>query len=102
MIAVPGGKFGTFHIALRDPNAASATIWFSVPQIFAGIDIYNDGPHEATVNFSSPETRAVKVTLKPGELKRVRTGWRDPSSQVLFQFQRGEGLQFDNLAWIHQ
>ena len=101
-IAMPGGKFGTFHIAPKDPTAESVSVWFSVPEIFAGIDIYNGGASEATVNFSSPETRAVKMTIKPGELKRVRTGWTDPSSQVLFQFQHGEGLQFDNLAWIHQ
>ena len=101
-IAVPGGKFGTFHIELKDPKAEAANVWFSVPQIFAGIDVYNDGAGEATLNLSSPETRAVKITLKPGELKRVRTGWRDPSSHVLFQFHNGEGLQFDNLAWIHQ
>ncbi|HWZ96292.1 MAG TPA: hypothetical protein VN025_00875 [Candidatus Dormibacteraeota bacterium] len=101
VIAVPSGKFGTFHLTLKDPAAENANIWFSVPQIFAGIDIFNGAPNDAIVNISSPETRAVKVTLKPGELKRVRTGWRDPSSQILFQFQRGEGLQFDNLAWIH-
>ncbi|MBS1842738.1 MAG: hypothetical protein JST77_18060 [Acidobacteria bacterium] len=87
---------------LKDPAAENATIWFSVPQIFAGIDIYNGGTSEASISLSSPETRAVKVTIKPGELKRVRTGWRDPSSQANFHFLHGEGLHFDNLAWIHQ
>jgi hypothetical protein len=101
-IAVPGGKFGTFHVALKDPGAESANIWFSAPQIFAGIDIYNSGVSEAVIRLSSPETRAVFVELKPGELRRVRTGWRDPSSQVNFHFLHGEGLHLDNLAWIHQ
>jgi hypothetical protein len=101
-IAVPGGKFGTFHVTLKDPNAENASIWFSVPQIFAGIDIFNGGTNDATVSISSPETRAISLTLKPGELRRVRTAWRDPSSVVNFHFQHGEGLQFDNLGWIHQ
>jgi hypothetical protein len=100
-ITVPGGKFGTFHLALKNPSAESTNIWFSVPQIFAGIDIYNGGSSDAVVNISSPETRPVAVTLKPGELRRVRTEWRDPSSVVDFHLLHGEGLHFDNLAWIH-
>ncbi len=101
-IAVPAGKFGTFHLALKDQNSDSANIWFSVGQIFAGIDIYNGGSSDAVVNISSPETRMVSVALKPGELRRVRTGWRDASSVVNFRFLHGEALHFDNLAWIHQ
>jgi len=44
-IAVPAGKFGTFHLAAagKDQNSDNANIWFSVAQIFAGIDIYNGG-----------------------------------------------------------
>jgi len=101
-ITVPTGKFGTFHAALKDQNSDNANIWFSTPQIFAGIDVYNGGSSDAMVNISSPETRAVSVTLKPGELRRVRTGWRDPSSVVNLRFLHGEALHFDNLAWIHQ
>jgi len=101
-IAVPAGKFGTFHLALKDQNSDNANIWFSVAQIFAGIDIYNGGSSDAVVNISSPETRMVSVSLKPGELRRVRTGWRDASSVVNFRFLHGEALHFDNLAWIHQ
>jgi hypothetical protein len=97
MIAVPGGKFGTFHIALKDQNSDNANIWFSAPQIFAGFDVYNGGSSEAMVNISSPETRAVSVTLEPGELRRERT-----SSVVNFRFLHGETLHFDNMAWIHQ
>jgi hypothetical protein len=100
-IAVPGGKFATFHVVLKDASTESASIWFSAPQIFAGIDIYNGGTSDGVVNISSPETRAVSVTIKPGELRRVRTAWRDSSSVVNFRFLHGEGLHFDNLAWIH-
>lgn len=101
-VTVPGGKFGTFHLMLNDQNAKSANIYFSVPQIFAGIDIYNDMDFENAVNFSSPETRAISVTLQPHELKRVRTGWRDVSSMVTIRSEHAGRLHFDNLAWIHQ
>ena len=100
-ISPPGGKFATFNLTPKDSAAQTVSFRFSSPQIFAGIDVYNAGPGEAILNFSSPETRRVSVTLKPGELRRVRTDWRDPSSVVTFQFKSGEGLQFDNLAWLH-
>jgi len=31
----------------------------------------------------------------------LRTGWRDPSSRVWFDVVNGEGLRFDNLAYVH-
>jgi len=34
-------------------------------------------------------------------LRRLRTGWRDPSSRVVFKIEHGEVLRFDNLAYLH-
>jgi hypothetical protein len=46
--------------------------------------------------------REVSFTLKPGEMSRQRTGWRDPISLVKFHLRNGEGLQFDNLASLYE
>jgi len=97
-IAAPFGKFGTFHLALVNP-LAHAEFRFLAPRIFLGIDIYNDGPADATLSISSPETQRVSLTLKPGELRRLRTAWRTPSSKVIFDFTSPAGLHFDNLAY---
>jgi hypothetical protein len=43
----------------------------------------------------------MSFTIKAKELRRLRTGWRDPSSQVSFDITNGEKLRFDNLAYIH-
>ena len=43
--------------------------------------------------------REVTFTIKPGELRRLRTEWQDPSSSLRFDFTNGEGLVFDNLAY---
>jgi hypothetical protein len=99
-IGTPTGKFGTFNLQRTDPAATTAEFAFNTPRIFAGIDIYNDGPSEATVTISSPEIREEAFTLKSKELRRIRTGWRDPTSAVRFKFSGGEGLRFDNLAWL--
>lgn len=97
-IAAPFGKFGTFHLALVNP-LAHAEFRFLAPRVFLGIDIYNDGPADATLSISSPETQKVSLTLKPGELRRLRTAWRTPSSKVIFDFTNPEKLHFDNLAY---
>jgi len=98
-IGVPRGGFGTFNLVLVDPKAATAEFRFDWPRIFVGVDVYNDGAKDATVTVRSPEMREVTFTIKPGELRRLRTEWQDPSSSLRFDFTNGEGLVFDNLAY---
>jgi hypothetical protein len=98
-IAAPQGKFGTFHLALYDPKAGSVEFRFSVPRIFVGVDVYNGGTSEAVLTIRAPNIREMPFVLEPGELRRLRTEWRDPSSEVIFDLNHGEGLQFDNLAY---
>jgi hypothetical protein len=75
---------------------------FLAPRFFLGIDIYNDGPAESTVTISSPETQQVTVTLKPNELRRLRTAWQTPNSKVTFDLTNPQPLHFDNLAYQHE
>ena len=56
----------------------------------------------STITIHAPEIREISFTVKPGELKRLRTGWQDPSTAVVFDLKNGEGLQFDNLAYRYQ
>jgi len=98
-IHVPEGGFGTFNLALVDSKATTAEFRFYWPRIFVGVDVYNGGASEATVTIRSPEIREVSFTVKPGQLQRLRTGWQDASSSVIFELTNGEGLRFDNLAY---
>ena len=98
-ISVPQGKFGTFNLSLVDPKTETASFHFYAPRIFVGIDAYNGGSSEATVTVHAPNIREASIPIKPGELKRIRTGWRDASSEVVFDLKNGEGLRFDNLAY---
>jgi hypothetical protein len=101
-ISVPQGKFGTFNIAFADPKAGSAEFDFYAPRLFVGVDVYNGGSSEAVLTIHSPNIRELSFTLRPGELKRVRTGWRDPSSTVIFDLKNGGNLRFDNLAYLQK
>jgi hypothetical protein len=99
-IHVPDGTFGTFNLALVDANAETAKFRFYWPRVFVGVDVYNVGPADATLTVHSPEIREQSFTIKPGELRRLRTRWTDPSSSVIFDLKNGEGLRFDNLAYL--
>jgi hypothetical protein len=99
-IGTPYGKFGTFTLVMADPKAQRAEFQFHTPHIFAGVDVYNDGDSDATVTIRSPEIREVSFTIKHKEVRRLRTGWRDVSSRVSFDFANGQALRFDNLAYF--
>jgi hypothetical protein len=98
-IHVPEGAFGTFNVAPADPSTGKTGFRFYSPRIFIGLDIYNGGSTEATISFRSPEVHAITFTIKPGEVRRIRTGWQDASSAVFIETTHGESLQFDNFAY---
>ena len=98
-ISPPAGKFGTFHVTLADRDVRKGEFHFSSPRIFVGVDVYNDGPSEETITVRASDQNAQTVTLRSGELRRVRTGWNIPSSRVEFEFQNAGSLHFDNLAY---
>jgi len=101
-INVPEGAFGTFNLAFVDAKAATAEFRFYWPRIFVGVDVYNGGASEATVTFRSAESGEVSFTVKSGELRRVRTGWHDVGSKVIVEVKNGDGLRFDNLAYVRE
>jgi hypothetical protein len=98
-IGAPHGKFGTFNLVTSDPDATEAAFRFSGTLIFLGIDVYNDADTEATVTIRSPEAREITINVRPKQLRRLRTDWRDPNSKVIFEFTNGKALRFDSLAY---
>ena len=100
-IGVPEGKFGTFNLVPAKPMLKEMELAFHSSRIFAGIDIYNGGSTDASVVIRSENLPDVDLHLQPGELRRVRTGWREMSSRVTLQLKDGDGLRFDNLAYFY-
>jgi hypothetical protein len=101
-ISVPEGGFGTFNLTIADPKVKTAKFQFYCPRVFVGVDVYNGGTSDAKITIHSPEIREMSFTVKPGQLQRLRTGWRDPSTSVVFDIENGEGLRFDNLGYAHE
>jgi hypothetical protein len=104
-MSVPEGKLGTFNLSIADSAAPSAKFDFYAPRVFVGVDVYNSGKSDAVIRIHAAgareDTREKSFTLKPGELRRLRTGWTDPITSVIFSLKNGEGLRFDNLAYLH-
>jgi hypothetical protein len=100
-IGTPLGKFGTFNLIPSDRKATKEEFSFYAPRLFAGVDVYNDGNRDATLTVRSTGNGAVSRTIQPKEVVRLRTGWREQSLKVSFEFVNGQGLRFDNLAYIH-
>jgi len=100
-IAVPAAQFGTFNLVLNHPEAKSAEFRFAAPRIFVGFDVSNDGPADASITILADTGSESKFTIKPGELRRIRTAFSDPVTRVQFQFANAPHLRFDNLAYVH-
>jgi hypothetical protein len=96
-IHVPSGKLGTFNLATTQQLAA---FQLHRPYVFAGIDVYNPGAAEATLHVRCPEVGEITISVNPGAMKRLRTGWHSSCSQVTFGMSPGAELQFDNLAYL--
>lgn len=99
-MGVPQGKFGTFNLTLADPKIKAAGFRFSTPSVFVGVDVYNDSASlPATITIRAPELPEVAIRLKPGELRRVRTGWQKACRHIELDLENGKNLRFDNLAY---
>jgi hypothetical protein len=100
-IHAPSGKFGTFNLAANSSgDRQNASFKFDDPHIFAGIDVYNAGSKDASLRISCAGLPEVAVSLDAGQIKRLRTNWQSPCSEVTFTTSTAAELQFDNLAYI--
>ena len=100
-IGIPDEKFGTFNAIAADPKPVKLEFTFHSPRILAGVDVYNGGPNEATIAIHSENLTPATATLRPGELRRIRTSWNQSCSHVTIDLKNGEGLKFDNLAYSY-
>lgn len=101
-IHTPEGGFGTFNLAFVNPASGSAEFRFYAPRIFLGVDVTNTAASDARITIRSPETGTASFAVKPGVTERLRTGWHDASSSIIFEFRNGEGLRLDNLAYAYE
>lgn len=101
-IHVPQGRLSTFNLVAVDPGRRQAGFFFSYPRVFLGVVVYNRDSQAVTLTIHSPDTRDVIVVIPGGRIRKIRTGWRDPSPRVVFEVGGNASLGslcFDNLAY---
>ena len=98
-VYVPAGRMSTFSIGTADWSTQKATFRFFHPRMLIRMDVYNTLDVEVKLTLRAPEMREVAFTLKPGQLQRIRTGWKNRASAVSFESDHLAALRFDNLAY---
>lgn len=98
-VCTPGGRMSTFSLCAADPRTPRAAFRFAFERTLLGLDIYNTSDHEVTVTLRAPEMREVTFRVKPDELQRFKTGWKNRASQISVESEDIGALRFDNLAY---
>ncbi|HLY19274.1 MAG TPA: hypothetical protein VKR61_18740 [Bryobacteraceae bacterium] len=97
-ISAPRERMSTFSLCVAGQEK-KAQFDFAYARMFMRLDVYNPLNIETRLTISSPETPAISFTLKPRELRRIKTGWMDRSSSVTLESDALPSLLFDNLAY---
>jgi hypothetical protein len=101
-IGAPEGRLSTFHLKPVDLQASRASFSFPSPRVFAGFDAFNRSSSDVALTIHSPHNPDLAETIPAGQLRRIRTNWRDRTTRVSFAVQAGANLgtlSFDNLAF---
>lgn len=98
-VCPPAGRMSTFSLCAADAKATKSHFQFVSPRMLLRADVYNPTNHEITLTLSAPESREVTFHLKPDELRRIKTEWRDRVSMVTLQSDSLSALRFDNFAY---
>ncbi|MDE2252459.1 MAG: hypothetical protein KGL25_13750 [Gammaproteobacteria bacterium] len=97
-IGVPAGRFGTFNL-VRHGAAPALSFAFVTAQVFAGVDVHNPADRATTLSVRCSPAQRIEVTIGPDQLLRIRTGWREPCTNVVVEYPPDAPLRFDNLAY---
>jgi hypothetical protein len=98
-VCPPAGRMSTFSLGAAETNATKGQFRFSYPRILMRMDVYNPLPQDVTLMLRTPEMREVTLSLKAGQLQRIKTGWVDRASVVYFESASLSALRFDNLGY---
>ena len=97
-VCAPRGRMSTFSLCAAG-QAMKAQFRFAYDRILLRLDVYNSMNTESRLKIHSPEASEVEVTLKPHELRRVKTGWVDRVSSVALESESLPSLLFDNVGY---
>ena len=98
----PTGRLSKFNLVVAQAKAGRANFSFVAPRILAGMTIFNDNPSSRVLKIDSPPNEPVLVTLAAGQLQRVQTQWRAPTSRITLEAMPGmtlDGWKFNDIRY---
>jgi hypothetical protein len=97
-VCAPQGRMSTFSLC-EAGKEKKAQFRFAYDRVFLRLDVYNPLDTESKLTIHSPENPEITFTLKPHQLRRIKTGWLDRVSAVSLESDALPSLLFDNLAY---
>lgn len=98
-VCAPAGRMSTFSLCTADAKTTRGQFKFAYPRLLVGADFGNPTDHEITVTIRTPESQAMVVQVPAGQLRRVRTGWKDRAWSVTLESEDLSHLQIDDVAY---
>jgi hypothetical protein len=94
----PWGLFRTNSISFNGTGRTSASFTFISPRRLVQLDAYNGGATSTTVALVCAGQTTLTMTLAPGQLQTLQTGWTASCSTVTIDSSDGWDTNFDNLV----
>jgi hypothetical protein len=102
-VHVPAGRFSTFHVRTRDPQARHADFSFVSARVFSGLTVVNDGDTAVMLKIRATGNADIETTIAPGQWRRLHTLWDFAVTKVSIDADYGAtlgSLSFDDFAYV--
>jgi hypothetical protein len=96
--SAPWGKLTTKSVSFAGSSAKSATFKFVSPRKLVSVQAYNGGGSSSTVSLSCSGQPKKSVTLSPGQLVTISTGWIGACTTVTVASSNGWDTNFDTFV----
>jgi hypothetical protein len=96
-VSGPWGRLTTNSLTFDRNGVNVASFTFVNPRRLVSLDAYNGDSGQSTITLSCSGQPIRMVTLAPGQLTNIATGWTGSCSRVSISSSNGWGTNFDNL-----
>ncbi|WP_158884495.1 hypothetical protein [Rhodanobacter sp. L36] len=101
-VGAPRGRFSTFNLGVAQCDAHQAGFSFIAPRVLTALSIFNDNGSDRTVILHSAPNADVMMAIPAGQLRRVSTQWRTPTTSVVLDASPDDalgGLFIDDVSY---
>jgi hypothetical protein len=94
----PYGRFTTNSVSFNGAGPTSETLTLIGTRQLVQLDVFNGGTRASTVTLSCAGRPTKSVSVAPGQLMTIQTGWTGTCANVTLSSSNGWDTNFDNLV----